>query len=144
MASQAKSAYGTKLKMGDGASPETFTEIPELGDIKGPSINVKTIDVTTHSSAVSGANEEILPTTINGGEVKAPINYVETDPMHMALVAAAQARTKKNFQKWNPEQTKMIAFSGYVTGVEFSDPVNDKRQADLTITVSGGLAFSGV
>lgn len=142
MASQAKAAYGTKIKMGDGASPETFTEIPEAGDIKGPNISVKTIDVTTHSSAASGANEEIIPSTINGGEVSFPLNYVEADPMHVALIAACQARTKKNFQKVNPEGTKTIAFAGYVTDIAFSDPVSDKKQADVTITVSGGLTFS--
>ena len=142
MASQAKAAYGTKLKMGDGASPETFTEIPEVGDIKGPKISVKTIDVTTHGSAASGANEEIIPSTINGGEVGFPLNYVESDPMHMALIAAAQGRIKKNFQKINPENTKTIAFAGYVTEFALSDPVSDKRQADVTITVSGGLTFS--
>lgn len=142
MASQARAAYGTKLKMGDGASPETFTDIPEIGDIKGPNISVKTMDATTHSSAASGANEEILPTTINGGEVSFPLNYVEADPMHVALIAASQARTKKNFQKVNPEGTKTISFSGYVTDIAFSDPVADKRGADVTIAVSGGLTFS--
>jgi|CXWL01.1.fsa_nt_gi hypothetical protein len=142
MSSQARPAYGTKLKMGDGVSPETFTEIPEVGDIKGPNISVKTIDVTTHSSAASGANEEIIPSTMNGGEVSFPLNYVEADPMHVALIAAAQTRTKKNFQKVNPEATKTISFSGYVTDIAFADPVSDKRSADVTITVSGGLTFS--
>ena len=141
-ASQAKAAYGTKLKMGDGASPETFTEITEVGDIKGPMISVKTIDVTTHSSAASGANEEIIPSTINAGTVTFPLNYVESDPMHQALIAVSQARTKRNFQKVNPEATKTISFAGYVTEISFSDPVSDKRGADVTITVSGGLTFS--
>lgn len=142
MATQARSAYGTKIKMGDGGSPETFTEIPEVGDIKGPSISVKTKDVTTHGSAASGANEEIIPTMINGQEVTFPINYVETDPVHVAMIAAAQARTKKNFQKVNPEATKTISFSGYITGMDWADPVDGQRQIDVTITVSGGLTFS--
>ncbi len=142
MATQAKAAYGTKLKMGDGGSPETFTEIPEVGDLKGPKVSVKTIDVTTHGSAASGANEEIIPSTINGGEVSFQLNYVESDPVHIALIAAAQGRTKKNFQKVNPEGTKTISFAGYVTDIAFSDPVSDKKQADVTITVSGGLTFS--
>ena len=38
MATKAKSAYGTKIKIGDGLTPETFTEIPEVGDIDGPGI----------------------------------------------------------------------------------------------------------
>lgn len=142
MGSQAKSAYGTKIKMSDGGSPETFTEIPEVGDIKGPNIKVNTIDVTTHSSAAAGANEEFIAGTMNGGEVSFPVNYVESEPMHAALIAVAQGRIKRNFQKVNPEGTKTITFAGIVTDLAWSDPVNDKRQLDVTITVSGGLTFS--
>lgn len=142
MPSQAKSAYGTKIKMSDGGSPETFTEIPEVGDIKGPGIKVNTIDVTTHGSAASGANEEFIAGTMNGGEVSFSVNYIETDPMHVALIAVAQTRAKRNFQKVNPEGTKTMSFAGIVTEMSWSDPVNDKRQVDVTITVSGGLTFS--
>lgn len=142
MATQATSAYGTKIKMGDGASPETFTEIPEVGDITGPGIDVETEDVTTHGSAASGANREFIPTLITNSDCEFELNYVHSDPLHIALRNAAQNRTKKNFQKVNPAGTETISFSGYVVGIAFADPVDGARKFPVTIKVTGGLTFS--
>ena len=142
MPTQAKAAYGTKIKMGDGGSPETFTEITEVGDITGPGIEVETEDVTTHSSAASGANREFIPTLITNSDCEFELNYVHSDPMHIALRNASQNRTKKNFQKINPEATQTIAFSGYVVGIAFADPVDGAQKFPVTIKPTGGLTFS--
>lgn len=142
MATQAKSAYGTKIKIGDGGAPETFTEIPEVGDITGPGIEVETEDVTTHSSAASGANREFIPTLITNSDCEFELNYVHAEPTHIALRLASQNRTKKNFQKVNPEGTETISFAGYVVGIAFADPVDGARKFPVTIKPTGGLTFS--
>lgn len=142
MPTLAKSAYGTKIKMGDGGSPETFTEIPEVGDISGPGIRVEMEDVTTHGSAADGANREFVPTLITNSECEFELNYVHSNPMHLALRLAAQNRTKKNFQKINPEQTQTISFAGYVIGIAFADPVDGAQKFPVTIKPTGGLTFT--
>lgn len=142
MATQARAAYGTKIKMGDGGSPETFTEIPEAGDIDGPGIEVESEDVTTHSSAASGANREFIPTLITHKDCEFDLNYVHSDPMHIALRQACQARTLKNFQLVNPLATETISFSGYVVGIPFSFPVAGAMKFKVSIKVSGGLTFA--
>lgn len=142
MATQAKSSYGTKIKMGDGGAPETFTEIPEVGDITGPGIEAETEDVTTHGSAASGANREFIPTLLTSTDCEFEMNYVHSDPMHIALRQACQNRTKKNFQKVNAQGTETISFSGYVVGLAFADPVAGAQKFPVTIKVSGGLTFS--
>lgn len=142
MATQAKSAYGTKIKIGDGLNPETFTEIPEVGDITGPGIEVDTEEVTTHSSAASGANREFIPTLLTSTDCEFELNYVHTEPTHIALRQICQGRTKRNFQKVNPEGTETISFAGYVVGLAFADPVEGARKFPVTIKPSGGLTFS--
>lgn len=142
MPTQAKAAYGTKIKMGDGGSPETFTEIPEIGDITGPGMEVETEDVTTHSSAGSGANREFLATMITNTDCEFEMNYVAADPMHVALINAAKNRTIKNFQKINPLATQTTSFTGYVVGITFADPVDGAQKCSVTIKPTAGLTFS--
>ncbi len=142
MPTKAKSAYGTKIKIGDGLTPETFTEIPEVGDIEGPGISQEHEDVTTHSSAASGANREFIPTLLTNTDCEFELNYDHTEPTHIALRVASQNRTKKNFQKVNPEGTETISFAAYVSEMAFADPVAGARKFPVTLKVTGGLTFA--
>lgn len=142
MATQAISGYGAKIKIGDGGAPETFTEIPECGDIDGPGLEVEMADVTTHSSASAGANREFIPTLIKTKECTFDLNYVKSEPTHIALRTSAANRTKRNFQLINPAGTETVSFSGYVTDFSLKYPVDEAVKFDVTITPTGGLVFS--
>ena len=62
--SDAISGYGTLLKRGDGGAPEVFTTVPEVGSISGPSMETDEAEVTSHSSAASGAFKEFILTLL--------------------------------------------------------------------------------
>lgn len=142
MASNAISAYGTLLKRGDGGVPETFTTVPEVRSISGPSMETDEADVTTHSSAAAGAFREFILTLIDAGSIEFEINYVPTDPVHIALRNDFLARTKRNWQLVLPGNVQTISFSGYVKTAPFEFPIDGPVTQKLTIRCTGAPAFS--
>lgn len=104
MTDQAIAAFGTKLKRGDGASPENFIEIAEIEKLEGPGFKQKTEDTTTHDSA--GGWEEFIGTILSAGKVSMTLNFVPTNPTHGAgagLLKDLVNRTRRNFQMVFPD-----------------------------------------
>ena len=142
MASNAISAYGTLLKRGDGGSPETFTTVPEVRSISGPSMETDEADVTTHSSAAAGAFREFILTLIDAGSIEFEINYVPTDPTHLGLRNDFLARTKRNWQLVLPGNVQTISFAGYVKTMPFDFPTGGPITQKMTIRCTGAPTFS--
>jgi predicted secreted protein len=142
MATQAISAYGTLLKRGDGGSPETFTTVSEVRSISGPSMETDEAEVTTHSSAASGAFREFILTLIDAGTIEFEINYVPTDPVHIGIRNDFLNRTKRNWQLVLPGNAQTISFAGYVKSAPFEFPVDDAITQKLTIRLTGAPTFS--
>lgn len=142
MPTQAISAYGTLLKRGDGGSPETFTTVPEVRSISGPSMETDEADVTTHSSAAAGAFREFIMTLIDAGSIEFDINYVPSDPVHQGLRSDFLNRTKRNWQLVLPGNIQTISFTGYVKTMPFEFPVDDAITQKLTIRCTGAPTFS--
>jgi predicted secreted protein len=139
MASAAINAYGTLLQLGDGAGPEVFTTVGEVTDISGPSGEKETIEVTNHSSP--DGYKEYIGGLKDGGEVSFDINFVPDDPQSQALLDEFEAATTANWQLLFPEGSK-IGFAGFLTGFEFSAPVDDKLGASLTLKVTGSITLT--
>ncbi len=135
----ALSSFGTFLKMGDGATPETFTTIAEVGDIDGPDMSLATEEVTHHGS--TNGWDEFVGTILSGGEVGFPINFLPSDPTHDAstgLQADMRNRTKRNFQIVYPDPGgNGYQFGALVTGVKPKAPVKGKLSADIKLKISG-------
>lgn len=142
MGSAAIAAYGTLLKRGDGGAPETFTTVGEVKSISGPTVEVDTIDVTTHSSAASGAYREFIPSLINPGEVEFEINYVPSDVTHTGLRNDLVNRTKRNWQVVLPTAIQTISFAGYVMRLPFEFPTDEVAKATVTIKITGAVTFA--
>jgi hypothetical protein len=135
----AHAAIGTKLKIGDGGSPVSYTTIAEVVEISGPALSVDTADATHHSS--SGDYEEVVPTVIRSGEVTFDINYLPTDSTHDAtdgLLNDLENKTKRNFELvFTDGSNTTWTLTGYVTGFEPSAPHDDKLDASVTIKLTG-------
>lgn len=142
MATQAISAYGTLLKRGDGGSPETFTTVPEVRSISGPSMETDEAEVTTHSSAASGAFREFILTLIDAGTIEFDINYVPSDAVHLGIRNDFLARTKRNWQLVLPGSIQTISFTGYVKTAPLEFPVDDAITMKVTIRLTGAVTFS--
>lgn len=134
----ATSAFGTLLKIGDGGSPESFATIAEVKDISGPSMELATEDVTSHSS--TNGWREFIATLLDAGEVSFDINFVPTATTHSysaGLLKDYANKTKRNFQIVFSGGSPTWTFSAFVTGFEPSMPVEGANTASITLKITG-------
>jgi len=134
--SEAISAFGTTLKIGDGATPEVFTPIAEVTNVGGPGMSMDTVDITHHSSP--GGWKEYTGGLLDGGEIKLELNFLPANATQESLITALSARTKKNFQLLFPDSAATTwDFSAFVTNFEPSAPVDGKLGASVTLKITG-------
>jgi predicted secreted protein len=134
---------GFLLSKGDGGSPENFTTVTEVKDIKGPQLKLDTVDVTNQSSP--GGYEEIVATIRRSGEVTFDVQFQPADATHDAVtgvIADLNNRVLRNWRLNFPNQARKWSFAAYVTGFEETAPVAGILTASLTLKISGqpGLA----
>ncbi len=136
---QAISAFGTLLKMGDGATPESFTTIAEITEIGGPALSLERLDAT-HMQSTGGWKEKIGG-LLDGGEVTFSIQYVPTHATHNAstgLISRMVAKSVDNYQLVFPDASSTTwTFAALVAGFEPDAPHDGKLTADVTLDISG-------
>lgn len=136
-------AFGTLLKLGTtNTTAAVFSTIAEVGDISGPTDTVSTIDMTNHSSP--GAMMEFKAGLIDPGEVSFPINWIPDDATHDHLTGLEYVKANRALRKYQitfPDGT-ICTFSALCTKIDRKAPVNGKLSADVTLKVSGALAWS--
>ena len=130
-------AFGTLIKRGDGGSPESFTTIAEVVNITGPTMKVKTVDVTNHTSP--GAVQQDVVTTIDPGTIKLTINWIPdnaTQSYAAGLLKDMMGRTARNFQLIFPNVAATTwLLPCYVTGFDNKAPVEGKLEADIELNI---------
>jgi len=140
----AYTSFGTLLKLGDGASPETFTTIADVGDIKGPDFSADIEDVTTHST--SGAWREKIATLLSPGKLQLPLHFQPQAVTHSytaGLLKDFANRTKRNFQiVLKDPGTTTWTFAAYVTSFKMQHPVAGIIKADVELTLTGPPTLS--
>jgi predicted secreted protein len=135
------SAFGTTLKIGDGAEPEVFGAIAEVTNISGPGMRMDTVDITSHGSA--GGWKEYAGGLLDGGEIKLELNFLPGNASHQSLSAAMVARVKKNFKLEFPDTPATTwSFAAFVTNFEPSAPVDGKLGASATLKITGQPTLS--
>ncbi len=141
MASIAKTAQGTLLKRGDGASTEAFTTIPGIHRITGPDIRHDLIDVTDHES--TGGFREFLPGLKDGDNVVAEMFWVPSNAVHKNLRVDSYADIKRNFELIFPDTSEnTVDLAGYIVGFPAAAAVGDPMRNTLTIKVTGEPVWS--
>ena len=137
MSSNAIEAQGTLLKIGSGASPESYSTIAEIKTFTGPGGSATVIDVTDLSST-SKEKRMGLP---DEGQLSFTINYIPNNTQHAALRADRASRVLRNFRiqfnDGSPAST--WTFSGYVMGFSVSGAIDAVIEANVTIEISGSI-----
>jgi hypothetical protein len=124
---------GTVISIGDAASPEVFTAIPQVVSISGPDGQTPEVDVTNLSST---AREFILGLNDNGN-VSVPLQY-DAGAVHEGLYAKWAARTAHNFRiTLTDSPATTLTFAARVQAFPFD------VQADNVITVAMNLRITG-
>ena len=138
--------FGVKLKMGDGADPEVFTDIGEIrGDFTvGQSINL--VDATNHQSPTNAAGlpfMEYISGAIDGEEITFGVNY---DPDGATHDSTTGIRSKYgqtvNFELHEPGSTNKESFSAIVINIGRSYPIDDIMTMDVTLKPTGDFVES--
>lgn len=134
--------YGAKVLMGDGATPEVFAELGEVGDHEiGETVG--TIDVTNHQSP--GARREYIFDLIDGDEISIPVNYLPTNATHdRSTGVRSKLRTRVNFRFLSPGETEYFQVECLVIGITRAMPVGGVMQMTITLKQSGAVTYPAV
>lgn len=139
MASNALSAFGTLVKIGDGAVSESFTSIAELRTIGGPTLQADTIDVTVHNT--SGPWRRFISGLLDAGEITFDLNFIPQEPTHSyssGLLSDMVNRTRRNFKVVFPDSGATTwSMSCIITGFQMSADPGDVLMASVTLKISG-------
>jgi len=139
MSTNALDAQGIVLKIGDGGSPEAFTEVQEVKSLAGPGGSAADIDVTDLSST----GKEFKVGLMDEGEVSFDIHYIPGEATHASLRSARAARTLKSFQiVFTDTPATTWTFSAYVKGFQTSAAVDQVVTATVTLRVTGSITES--
>jgi len=134
-------AQGTLFKIGNGASSEAFTTVPETHKLQAPNIKFDLLDTSSHDTAVY---KEYIPGLADGENAQASIWFVPTNSVHIGIRTDSLARTKRNFEIIFPGggTGAQMAFSSYITGFSPTADVNTVLVAQVTAKVTGAVTWT--
>lgn len=122
------------LFRGDGASPEVFTEVPEVSDIVPGAVTSPDID-STH---LRSDGSETKPGKATFATFTATMNYVAANATQAAMEAEAPSQSYRHFRVMDPTNT--FGFQYNLAPATFSRTgfvVNGRIQCIATFKQSG-------
>lgn len=123
---------GSTLARGNGASPEVFSTITGIQDIKLPSPTSSEIDTTDLESTA----KEYLLGLADYGEVAFNGKFLPSLSIQQQLIADQLARDVHTF-KVTMSDTSTCTFSATVKGLDFTGAVDDVYKWTITLRVTG-------
>jgi hypothetical protein len=140
------SGHGAHIYRAPAASPTTFTEIAEVGDIQLPGLDHNEFDATSHNRNIDAYVMGVLrrdPFTIK-------LNFLPSDPTHDHLTGLLKASYTNpvptdGFKIVFPDLVNTWIASGQVKSVNnITLPVDGLSTADAVIRFSGIMTINGV
>lgn len=114
----AENTHGSELRVGDGATPQTFTAIAKLGDFNLPKMSREAFKVTTHED---GGVRRLAGKVIDVDNIKGYVILDFNDPTHdedTGLLALFLSGELRDMQIGTPADVGIrYAFSGFIQEV---------------------------
>jgi hypothetical protein len=132
-------SQGCGIFISDGASPEVYTEIPDVMSITGPDGSASEIDVTCLDSTA----KEWLMGLPDEGTIGLDLVWGgETNNTNQVALRTARAnQTITNFQmKLTDSPQSTYSFAAYVTGWSLSLGVDDAVKCTVTLRITGAVS----
>jgi len=129
------SFIGGQVQIGDGATPENFTNIDQVQDCDFSSDKVDTEDVTTADN--TDGTKRFTDREFDPGEFSATILWNPQNASHQQLNAAYLARGSHNFKRINPGGFGTRAFSGIIVSLSLKQNQSKGTVASLKVKLSG-------
>ncbi len=135
--------FGALLAVGDGASPEVFTNVAEVSNVKLPSQDRGNVEFTHHESPVE--HRELKPGLRTAGTCDFTINYIPDNATHMnaagGLLFFAEELALAAIHNWQvtlPDSPNTLwVFPGFLSKFDPQDmPVEGRGAAACSITIS--------
>ncbi len=130
-------AFGTKISIGNGASPEVFTKIDEVFNIGPVGGSKELVDMTNHDTL--GYYDYLVFDLKDGKDLQIEANDIPGN-VSQELVRTSEANsTKPNWQVEYRDGTKEI-FPGIITDIE-TDPSDMKGKVvfRFTLKIAGAV-----
>jgi len=128
-----------RMQIGDGNSPEVFTDFCAASDVSGIGETKPQVDVTTLCDLVRKFRGGLA----EGSEVTLTANLIQGDTQIRELFQAYKADDIVNFRLAmvgvSPEE--FFAFSATILGWTVNPPVGDKATMVFTLKISGEVAW---
>lgn len=141
MATSAKGAFKTLLKIESAPSSGTFNTIGEVLDITGGGSSAAIEDATSHSSS-AGWDEAISVGLLSGGEITFAMHAIEPDTQQDLLYSTQAGHLPANFQLVFPDATRKRSFAALVQNIGEEYPVKGKMTRNVTLKVTGAVTRS--
>lgn len=135
-----RSAKGTLFKIGNGASPETFSTVAQMRSISGPSASGVEQDITTHSTAGNWKEKAVV--LLDGGTIGFPANYDSAETTHAfttgiwaSFITLAPFNSVVKF----PSTIGYLLFNVYAMGHAFDAPVDNILGVNFEFSINGAI-----
>ena len=129
--------YGTDFQRGTGSGPIVYATVGEVIDIKLPELTRDTKDATHYKSP--DRYKEYIGALRDGGEAGFTLQFKDAADL-TALLTDYQTDAAVPYRIVFPDATHWT-FSGLVTKVGATVPLEDRMTAEVTVKISGKPAF---
>ena len=135
--SNAKTGPGFFIQKGDGASPENFTTVAEVLDVKLNGQKLDMAEVTNQSSP--GGWKEFKPSVKDPGSLEFDLNFQASEPTHGASVGLVADFINAQVRNWRVtlQDVPFWRFAGYVMEIPQNMPVNGALKGNFKIQITG-------
>jgi len=141
MSTIAMVSNGTLLQYGAYASTTTFTTVPEVTKLSGPTIKFDLLDATSHDS--TGYFREWVPGLADGDNISADMHWKPSNTVHKELRTDSYARNLGAFQVVFPDTTDNTVTGGtYVASIAPKADIGTLLEASLTLKTTGQPTWS--
>jgi predicted secreted protein len=147
--SKAFGGPGTFLAVGNGASPEVYTEVAEIKTIKRSGSKMDTPDVTNMETV--NRYREYIATLLDAGEISIEGNYIPHDTTQQNLQALFDNATLAPWTITNPAQSIEVsgdllpgfwAFNAYLTSLDIDWDVAKEATFSAKLKVTGRPVYT--
>lgn len=137
-ANPAIGSHGTVIEHQPALTPGVFTPVGELGDITMPGLSRNEFDASTHNRDIDSYVTGIL----RRQPVTFPVFFNMGDSSHLALRDAITGKSRDGWKITSPDGEEWI-FSGEITAMNETAPVDGIKTANVTIRPSGPFYLNG-
>ena len=128
-----------KLALGDGASPQSYTDIEEVLSVTGVGKTNELIEVTNFDSPSS--TKEFIAGLAEGSEVTVECNFKSSSTVQAALITHVDGGLTKNFKLYhtNTSPNESWQFDAVCLGWQIVPWPTEQNKIQFTLKITGDI-----